>query len=62
MPSRAPLRPPMPANASYRASFFRNMPDKVEPFDLFASENRALAINGNYGAFDGGLCREHTWD
>ena len=62
MPSQSPLRPPMPANVSYRASFFRNMPEKVEPFDLFASENRALAINGNYGAFDGGSCREHTWD
>lgn len=62
VPVDSPLRTPAPGNAAYRISFFRNMPAKIEPFDLFASENRAVVINGNYGAFDGGLCREHTWD
>lgn len=56
------LRSPAPGNASYRASFAANMPRHVEPFDLIPAETRAIAINGNYGVFEDGRCREHTWD
>ena len=34
----------------------------IEPFDIIPAEQDTVVINGTYGRFDSGLCRELTWN